>query len=124
MSRAQDSSHLKFSSRYTLVGSSAVTVIMNNIWNLPKLTHLELDMRKSSEWKTFCIPTIISTSLQSISISQHTFDCSELNQLVHHTPHLTCLNASIRSYEYWYLSSYSPSMLLVLNIEFPSDIHH
>ena len=64
--------HLIFNSCYALDGRDLEQEILNNIWNLPKLSHCELGIGLRTEWHNHCTPTIISTSLESLSFSKFT----------------------------------------------------
>lgn len=78
--------HLGFHTCSSIYIANDFQVIIDNIWRLPKLTscHIDIDIKQS----VFCFPTIISVSLQSISILRQEFQLDQINQLFQYTPHL------------------------------------
>ncbi|CAF4175045.1 unnamed protein product [Rotaria sp. Silwood2] len=71
--------------------------VINQIWNLPKLTHLYWDCSfKSSH---FSIPTIVSKSLQYLTICKSNWYSSEFLDFFEKTPHLKNFSISLDTYE-------------------------
>jgi hypothetical protein len=69
--------------------------IVNNVWNLPKLTNcyfgVVINIGKRDH---FCLPTIISLSFQCLTIYYCEFKMSQMNQLFEYTPRLKYLSTS------------------------------
>ncbi|CAF4000072.1 unnamed protein product [Rotaria sordida] len=60
--------------------------IVNQIWSLPKLTNCYFDILIDRQ--LFCLPTIISLSLECITIFYYEFEMNQINQLLEYTPRL------------------------------------
>jgi len=85
-------------------------IVINNIWNLPKLTHLHFDVRIDSKQK-FSLPTKVSTSLQNICVNGQTFQWNALHELFKYTPRLECVHICIHPFND---NDYKPSPMLTL----------
>jgi hypothetical protein len=65
--------------------------LIDNIWSLPKLTHCQLDINVIGE-TYFIVPTVISLTLESLSIKNMHCDLEELISLFEYTPRLRYLD--------------------------------
>ncbi|CAF4333274.1 unnamed protein product, partial [Adineta steineri] len=88
--------HLKFiSCRLHAISFSDFQAVIDQIWNLPKLTHCYFDFcfRGRSH---FCIPTSVSTSLQYLIILGNWWYSNEFVDLLKKTPHLRTFFVSLQ----------------------------
>ncbi|CAF1347855.1 unnamed protein product [Rotaria sordida] len=69
-------------------------MIVNNIWNLPKLASCYFDIRVYKQETPFLL-TQVSTSLRKVFIYKQRFKWNELYRLFECTPHLKCLRISV-----------------------------
>ena len=119
--------HLKLDSCYCLDNKNNFQEIMNNIWSLPKLIHYDINIMVNPQF-SLCTPTIISTSLQSISIFRDPYKWHDLNELFHHTPHLHRLKVwicdNVSSSNQAHFNFHLFSTLRVLNITTASSVDH
>jgi hypothetical protein len=100
---------LKFHSCYFTDYRTHFQLIIDNIWTLPKLIHCEIDIFFIRRLK-FCLPTKISSSLESLRLIQCTFNLNQINQLFERTPRLKHLSISIKNYA----DDYLPILLTTL----------
>jgi hypothetical protein len=72
--------------------------IIDQIWNLPKLTHLywEVDFNGTTY---FYIPTFVSTSLQYLTTRRNYWSSNNFPKFLEKTPHLRKFSTSLNSYE-------------------------
>jgi hypothetical protein len=70
-------------------------LIVDKIWRLPKLTNCDVDIN-FNEQQIFCVPTIISSSIQCVSIFHGELQWTQINRLFKHTPRLKYLFAFIK----------------------------
>jgi hypothetical protein len=68
--------------------------IVNNVWNLPKLTNCYFGI-VINQRNSFCLPTIISLSLQYLTIYPCQLKMNQINQLFEYTPRLKYLSTSV-----------------------------
>jgi hypothetical protein len=68
------------------------TLFSNSIWRFPKLTHFRLKTRRD-----FFMPTIVSSSLEYLSISCQNFGLSQVSGLFRQTPSLQRLHAPLNN---------------------------
>jgi len=61
--------------------------IVNNVWNLPKLTYCYFGIVIKKQHH-FCLPTIISLSLEYVTIRPCELKMNQINQLFEYTPRL------------------------------------
>ncbi|CAF1298591.1 unnamed protein product [Rotaria sordida] len=61
--------------------------IVDQIWSLPKLTNCYFDISIARQ-HSVCLPKIISSSLECITIFYHEFEINQINQLLEYTPRL------------------------------------
>ncbi|CAF1347472.1 unnamed protein product [Adineta steineri] len=66
-------------------------LLTDTIWNLPKLRHCSLSIYDTRDG-TICMPTKISSTLQSFKRSGCCISIDQLEQLMKHTPHLKHLS--------------------------------
>jgi len=71
-------------------------LIVNNIWSLSKLTKCYFDI-EIKEQKIFCLPTIISSTLERLLILKSELDVNQMNQLFDYTPRLKHFYAHVKS---------------------------
>lgn len=71
-------------------------LMIDQIWSLPHLLHCTLGI--GIKGQSFRPPTLISSTLQSISIEKFPIKLNQLNQLIEHTPQLTSLSISILTF--------------------------
>lgn len=64
----------------------------NHIWSLSQLVHCRLDMQND-----FCIPTLISLSMKSLSISCHNWWIRQTTRLIEQTPSLEHLHIPLNN---------------------------
>ena len=76
--------------------SANFQLIIDKIWTLPKLTNCYADIEISNE-QIFRIPTLISLSIEYLSIFSSHFQWNQMHQLIKYTPQLKYLSASIES---------------------------
>jgi hypothetical protein len=91
--------HLKFvNCQLYHVDENDFQGIIDQIWNLPKLTHLywEVDFTGTTY---FCIPTFVSTSLQYLTTRKNYWSSKNFPKLLEKTPHLRKFSTSLNSYE-------------------------
>jgi hypothetical protein len=94
--------------------------MVNNIWSLPKLTHCYFGMTIKQRC-CFCMPTVISSSLECITLFQHEFEMNQINQLLEYTPRLKHLSECyLTSINDNYIASPLPT-LIHLKIKFYRD---
>jgi hypothetical protein len=67
-----------------------ISFFFNSIWNLPKLAYCNLDIYLQSE-EHFVAPTMISSSLEYLSIKGLLFEFDQINLLFERTPCLRYL---------------------------------
>jgi hypothetical protein len=117
--------HLKFHLDYTIYDQATLQLIIDNIWDLPKLTHCDLSIHSLGSSNRFCTPTKISTSLEYISVCQYVFTWHQLNQLFRQTPRLKHLAICIDSYAEvnHFIPHYLPT-LIALNIDISSRVNN
>jgi len=100
-------------------------LIIDKIWSLPKLTNCDVDIAIENQ-PFFYVPSIISLSLECVTILQSALRLNQINRLFERTPNLKRLSASINSFcgdNYMRILHHitSPlSMLIRLNICFPN----
>ncbi|CAF1458291.1 unnamed protein product [Rotaria sordida] len=75
--------------------SADLKLIVNTIWNLPKLRHCAFTYSYGEYWD-FRMPRIISSSLESFSTCISEFSLKDMFQLFDYTPRLRYLSLSIR----------------------------
>jgi hypothetical protein len=80
--------YLRLIKCHSLFGYMGHVHIFDTIWTLPKLTHFHLD----TEQNNFHVPTVISSSLENVSIMGHCCHFSQLSRLFEKTPHLQSLH--------------------------------
>ncbi|CAF4183647.1 unnamed protein product, partial [Rotaria sp. Silwood2] len=68
---------------------------VNNIWNLTKLKYCYLDIPFYNDFY-IPLPTIISLSLENLSIANDLFNINDLIRLFRHTPNIRNLNLKIQ----------------------------
>ncbi|CAF1037572.1 unnamed protein product [Rotaria sordida] len=91
--------HLKFvDCRLFHIYADDFQCIIDQIWHLPKLTHCYWECSFKNE-SHFCIPTVISTSLQYLTILKNNWYSDELNDLLEKTPCLRKFSVSLESYD-------------------------
>jgi hypothetical protein len=98
-------------------------LLINDIWNLPKLVHCNfgIDFQKQ---QIFCTPTIISSTIKSVNISsKYTLKLNEINRLFEYTPCLECLSICTEHSinENYKLSSFPPLIELNISGSYLSD---
>lgn len=115
--------HLSFYFCYFHADEIDFQLIINNIWNLPKLHHCNFDVNIKGQ-QFFCIPTIISTSLKHLSIYGSKLKFNQINQLFEYTPYLKRLSICTDSYidENYIPSSFPILTRLNINNYYLSDI--
>jgi len=79
--------HLKLIKCHSSFEHTGTTRLSNTIWSLPKLTHCYVD----TDRYVFHIPTMISSSIECVSILGYCCRLNELIQLLKKTPHLRSL---------------------------------
>ncbi|CAF1034911.1 unnamed protein product [Didymodactylos carnosus] len=72
-------------------------LIVNHIWSLPKLIHCTIGIAIKGQC-LFRTPTIISSSLEYVSIERIQIKLDQINQLFEYTPSLKCLSISVPSF--------------------------
>jgi len=72
--------------------------IIDQIWNLPKSAHLYWHL-KDKESSNFCIPTLVSMSLQYLTIPINCWFANQFTRLFDKTPNLRKFSTSLDSYE-------------------------
>ncbi len=102
--------HLNRLKLYFRNDQADMQIVINNIWNLPKLTHLHFDVRIDNE-QNFSLPTKVSTSLQNICVYRQTFQWNALHELFKYTPRLKCVHICIHPFSD---NDYKPSPMLTL----------
>jgi hypothetical protein len=83
--------HLSLASTTFSDGQADFQLIVNKIWSLPKLTNCYSTISFGRE-RIFCIPKVISSSLECLTICRSKFRGNDINQLFDHTPHLKSLS--------------------------------
>ncbi|CAF1250617.1 unnamed protein product [Adineta steineri] len=87
----RNSTHQKFiNCRLHGISSDDFQGVIDQIWNLPKLTHCYFDFCFRSR-SHFCIPTSVSTSLQYLTILGNWWYSNKFVDLLKKTPHLRTL---------------------------------
>jgi hypothetical protein len=86
--------HLNLINCQVLNDWNIVYSVINNIWSLPKLTHCQLDINVIDENYSI-VPTVISTTLECLSIKNLSCNCEELVNLFEHTPRLRYLDITV-----------------------------
>ncbi|CAF0799686.1 unnamed protein product [Adineta ricciae] len=71
--------------------------IINQIWSLEKLTHCTLGIAVKRQC-VFCTPTVISSTLKSLSFEKLLIELKQINQLFEFTPNLQRLSLSVLSF--------------------------
>ncbi|CAF0943072.1 unnamed protein product [Adineta steineri] len=91
--------HLKFiDCRLRAICSSDFQDVIDQIWNLPKLTHCYFDFcfRGRSH---FCIPTSVSTSLQYLRTLGYDWYSNKFVDLLKKTPYLRTFAVSLKTFQ-------------------------
>jgi hypothetical protein len=93
-------------------------LIVDTIWSLPKLTHCYFDIVNKKQ-KDFCLPTIISSSLECVYTAGNSLILSQINQLFDYTPRLKYLSTTINTviHSNYIVASPLPT-LTTLNVHF------
>jgi hypothetical protein len=94
--------------------------IVDNIWSLPKLTDCDLSIYIEGRW-TFCVPTIISSSLKCITIFTRQLEINEIIRLFEYTPRLKRLLGCVLSPNKDNYIATPLTTLIQLNISFDSS---
>jgi len=102
--------HLNITHCQVLNDWNIVYSLINNIWSLPKLTHCQLDINVIDE-DYILLPTVISSTLESLSIKSIHCNFEELVHLFEHTPRLRYLDIAINEES---TKQYLPSPLLLI----------
>ncbi|CAF0943501.1 unnamed protein product [Adineta steineri] len=91
--------HLKFiNCRLHTISSGDFQDVIDQIWNLPKLTHCYFDFC-SRGTSHFCIPTSVSTSLQCLTILENWWHSNKFVDLLKKTPHLRTFVVSLQTFK-------------------------
>jgi hypothetical protein len=94
--------------------------VVDNIWSLPKLTNCSFSIEIENQ-RHFCIPRIISSSLECVTLFRQKFGMKQINQLLEYTPRLKRLSDCVLTpINDNYLAS-PLSTLIQLKISFYSD---
>ena len=112
--------HIKFSQCYFSYRENDVLNMMNSIWSLPKLTHCHLDIL--FRW-TFSLttPTVISSSIESLSILNISCTPNQLTLLYQHTIRLRHLCVKVNTDSGDVLPSSTASSLISLKLQLRSS---
>lgn len=96
--------------------------LINNIWSLPKLTHCQLDIKFIDDIYFF-VPTVISSTLKSLSIKNAQCNFEELIHLFEYTPCLEYLDITIieKNANHPYLT-FSIPLLTTLKLNYKGPI--
>ena len=109
--------HIKFSQCYFSYRENDVLHMMNSIWSLPKLTHCYLDIM--FRWTfSLTLPTVISSSIESLSILNIACTPNQLTHLYQHTIRLRHLCVKVSADSGDALSSSTASSLISLKLQF------
>jgi hypothetical protein len=97
--------HLNITDCHILNDWNIIYSLINNIWSLPKLTHCHLDINVIDENYSF-VPTVISSTLEYLSIKNIHCNFKELVHLFEYTPRLRYLDITInqKGIDHSYLS--------------------
>jgi hypothetical protein len=68
---------------------------LDNIWSLPKLTHLDVETGNSVSYH-FSALTVLSSTIEYVSMKSLHFSLSDLRQILEHTPRLRHLAGSLK----------------------------
>ncbi|CAF1684293.1 unnamed protein product [Rotaria sp. Silwood1] len=94
--------------------------IVNHIWSLPKLTNCYFGITVKNQ-RRFCVPTIISSSLECITLFLSELTMNQINRLFEYTPRLKrLLKCDLARINDNYKASSLPK-LIHLDISFYSD---
>jgi hypothetical protein len=108
--------HLKIYSCSLPPNKMNFQLIVDNIWSLPNLTKCYLSTHIYRR-HFLCVPTIISLSLECVTISYGQLDMNQINQLFQYTPRLTRFSTTVDSINDDYIPPQLP-MLIDLKIRF------
>jgi hypothetical protein len=87
--------HLNFYSCSFSKFSADPQLIVDKIWSLPKLISCQFGIEIEQQ-KIFCLPTIISSTLQDLSIFENELQSDQIYRLSDYTPRLKRLFAFVR----------------------------
>jgi hypothetical protein len=88
--------HLNFFSCSCSNRDADFQLIVDKIWSLAKLTHCNFGI-DIGEGAIFCLPTIISSTLEYLTIFFNSLELNQLNQLFDYTPRLKDLSVNVQS---------------------------
>lgn len=89
--------HLNFINCYFQDNQANFQLIINHIWNLPKLIHCTIGIGIKGQC-LFPIPKYLSSSLEYLSIEKIQVKLSHINRLFEYTPALKYLSISVSSF--------------------------
>jgi hypothetical protein len=96
--------------------------LIENIWNLPKLTYCQIDHQFPYGLK-FTNDTIISLSLKNLSLENFSFNLNDLSNLFQCTPSLRYLNATIQSHTDCERLRINSSSIVSIKLFFRTSLH-
>ncbi|CAF4176111.1 unnamed protein product [Rotaria sp. Silwood2] len=85
---------------YGYGGKQNIVCLLNNIWCLPKLKHCDLDFIHAPD-RSFIGPTIISLSIEYLSIKNMEIYPRDVYNLFEHTPRLQHFHANLSFHLYF-----------------------
>jgi len=94
--------------------------VVDMIWNLPKLTHCNIDISIRG-LKSLSIPSNVSTSLKYLNLYNNPLEWSQINKLFEYTPYLKRLSMKIvPGINDYYTSSSFPTLIDLKIIDYTS----
>jgi hypothetical protein len=96
--------------------------LIKNIWNLPKLKYCKIDHQFPYGLK-FTNDTIISLSIENLSVENFNFDLNDLSNLFQSTPSLRHLNVAIKSHSNCEQLGFISSSIVSIKLLFRNSLH-